>query len=67
MAKEFIIKEKIHYFIELYNSLFQQKIIMEIQHPGQLLQQKLTSKKLTQKNFASMIGKKVSEVNELIK
>jgi len=40
---------------------------MEIQHPGKLLQQKLTSKWMTQKTFANMIGKKVSEVNELIK
>ncbi|HMS90685.1 MAG TPA: helix-turn-helix domain-containing protein [Candidatus Absconditabacterales bacterium] len=40
---------------------------MENQHPGKLLQQKLTSKGLTQKTFASMMGKKVSEVNELIK
>ncbi len=40
---------------------------MENQHPGKLLQQKLTSKWLTQKTFASMMGKKVSEVNELIK
>lgn len=40
---------------------------MEHQHPGQLLQQRLTSKKLTQKTFATMMGKKVSEVNELIK
>lgn len=40
---------------------------MENQHPGQLLQQKLTNKWLTQKVFANMIGKKISEVNELIK
>ncbi|EKD44471.1 MAG: hypothetical protein ACD_71C00125G0002 [uncultured bacterium (gcode 4)] len=40
---------------------------MEIQHPGKILQQELTSKWLTQKVFASMIGKKISEVNELIK
>jgi plasmid maintenance system antidote protein VapI len=40
---------------------------MEIHHPGKLLQQELTSKGLTQKIFATMIGKKISEVNELIK
>lgn len=40
---------------------------MEIQHPGKILQQELTSKWLTQKVFANMIGKKISEVNELIK
>ena len=40
---------------------------MEIQHPGKLLQQELTRKWLTQKVFATMIGKKISEVNELIK
>lgn len=40
---------------------------MENIHPGKLLQQKLTKKWLTQKTFASMVGKKVSEVNELIK
>ncbi len=40
---------------------------MEIQHPGQLLQQELTKRWLTQKVFANMIGKKISEVNELIK
>ena len=40
---------------------------MEIKHPGQLLQQELTSRWLTQKVFAIMIGKKISEVNELIK
>lgn len=40
---------------------------MENQHPGKLLQQKLTSKWLTQKTFANMVGKKISEVNELIK
>ncbi|MFA6256289.1 MAG: hypothetical protein WC606_03825 [Candidatus Absconditabacterales bacterium] len=40
---------------------------MEIKHPGQLLQQELTSRGLTQKVFAIMIGKKISEVNELIK
>ena len=40
---------------------------MEIQHPGKLLQQELTRKWLTQKLFATMIGKKISEVNELIK
>lgn len=38
-----------------------------MQHPGQLLQQELTSRWLTQKQFAAMIGKKISEVNELIK
>lgn len=38
-----------------------------MQHPGQLLQQELTARGLTQKTFASMIGKKISEVNELIK
>jgi plasmid maintenance system antidote protein VapI len=40
---------------------------MENQHPGQLLQQELTKRWLTQKVFADMIGKKISEVNELIK
>ncbi len=40
---------------------------MEIQHPGQLLQKELTGRWLTQKVFANMIGKKISEVNELIK
>lgn len=40
---------------------------MELQHPGKLLQQELTSRWLTQKEFAAMIGKKISEVNELIK
>lgn len=40
---------------------------MEIQHPGKMLQQELTKKWLTQKVFATMIGKKISEVNELIK
>ena len=40
---------------------------MAAQHPGILLQQELTKKGLTQKVFASMIGKKISEVNELIK
>lgn len=40
---------------------------MENQHPGQILQQELTSRWLTQKVFANMIGKKISEVNELIK
>ena len=40
---------------------------MEAQHPGKLLQQELTKKWLTQKVFATMIGKKISEVNELIK
>lgn len=40
---------------------------MENVHPWQLLQQELTSRWLTQKVFASMIGKKISEVNELIK
>jgi len=40
---------------------------MENQHPGQLLQQELTRRWLTQKVFAAMIGKKISEVNELIK
>lgn len=38
-----------------------------MQHPGQLLQQELTTRWLTQKTFATMIGKKISEVNELIK
>jgi len=40
---------------------------MENIHPGKLLQQELTSRWLTQKIFATMIGKKISEVNELIK
>ena len=40
---------------------------MENQHPGKLIQQELTSRWLTQKVFANMIGKKISEVNELIK
>lgn len=40
---------------------------MEIWHPGKLLQQELTNRWLTQKVFANMIGKKISEVNELIK
>jgi len=40
---------------------------MENQHPWKLLQQELTSRWLTQKEFATMIGKKISEVNELIK
>jgi plasmid maintenance system antidote protein VapI len=38
-----------------------------MQHPGQLLQQELKNRWLTQKQFAAMIGKKISEVNELIK
>jgi len=38
-----------------------------MQHPGQNLQQELTKKWLTQKAFADMIWKKISEVNELIK
>jgi len=40
---------------------------MENQHPGKILQQELTKRWLTQKQFATMIGKKISEVNELIK
>lgn len=40
---------------------------MEYVHPGKLLQQELTSRWRTQKEFATMIGKKISEVNELIK
>ncbi len=40
---------------------------MEAQHPWQLLQQELTKRWLTQKVFASMMWKKISEVNELIK
>lgn len=40
---------------------------MEHQHPGKMIQLELTSRWLTQKNFATMIGKKISEVNELIK
>lgn len=40
---------------------------MENKHPGQLLQQELTKRWLTQKVFAGMVGKKISEVNELIK
>ena len=40
---------------------------MEAQHPGKLVQQELTARWLTQKVFATMIGKKISEVNELIK
>ena len=40
---------------------------MELQHPGKILQQELTSRWLTQKVFADMVGKKISEVNELIK
>lgn len=40
---------------------------MENQHPGWLLQQELTKRWWTQKEFASMMGKKISEVNELIK
>lgn len=40
---------------------------MEIKHPGQILQQELNRKQLTQKEFAKIVGKKVSEVNELIK
>ncbi len=39
----------------------------EHQHPGKLIQHELTSRWLTQKAFASLIGKKISEVNELIK
>ena len=42
-------------------------IVIESQHPGKMIQQELTSRWLTQKNFATMIGKKISEVNELIK
>lgn len=38
-----------------------------MQHPGQLLQQELTARWYTQKVFAAMIGKKISELNELIK
>jgi len=38
-----------------------------MEHPGKLLQQELTKRWLTQKVFADMIGKKISEVNELIK
>lgn len=40
---------------------------MENLHPGKLLQQELTKRWLTQKVFAGMVGKKISEVNELIK
>lgn len=38
-----------------------------MEHPGKLLQQELTMRWFTQKVFSTMIGKKVSEVNELIK
>jgi len=38
-----------------------------MQHPGILLQQELTRRWWTQKTFATLLGKKVSEVNELIK
>lgn len=40
---------------------------MENVHPWELLQKELTRRWLTQKVFASMMGKKISEVNELIK
>ncbi len=40
---------------------------MENAHPGQSLQKELNERWLTQKVFSSMIGKKISEVNELIK
>ena len=40
---------------------------MELLHPGQVLQEELTKRGLTQKTFATMMGKKVSEINELIK
>jgi len=38
-----------------------------MQHPGVLLEQILKEKTLTQKQFAVLLWKKVSEVNELIK
>lgn len=38
-----------------------------LQHPGLLLQQELTKRGITQKQFAQMMDKKISEVNELIK
>jgi len=38
-----------------------------MEHPGKLLQQELTKRWWTQKQFSTMIGKKISEVNELIK
>ncbi len=40
---------------------------MDIVHPWQYLQQRLKEKGRTQKDFARLLGKKVSEVNELIK
>ncbi|MFA7717192.1 MAG: helix-turn-helix domain-containing protein [Candidatus Absconditabacterales bacterium] len=40
---------------------------MDIKHPGHYLQQKLKERGWTQKDFARLLGKKVSEVNELIK
>ena len=40
---------------------------MELQHPGKILQEIVTARGLTQKTFATMMGKKVSEINELIK
>ncbi len=38
-----------------------------MQHPGVLLEQVLKEKELTQKQFAILLWKKVSELNELIK
>ncbi len=40
---------------------------MEIRHPGFYLQEELKKRWRTQKYFASLVGKKISEVNELIK
>lgn len=40
---------------------------MELRHPWLYIQQELTKRWWTQKEFANILGKKVSEVNELIK
>ena len=40
---------------------------MDIRHPWLYIQQELTKRWRTQKDFAHILGKKVSEVNELIK
>lgn len=40
---------------------------MELRHPWLYIQQELTKRWRTQKDFANILGKKVSEVNELIK
>ena len=59
--------DKIHYFIEQYNYLDIWGNQMEINHPWYYIQQELTKKGWTQKVFAQMLWKKISEINELIK